>query len=525
MTLAIELARHGVRSILVERNSSTTIHPKMNYTNGRTMELFRMLGLSERIREVAVPENHSLRVLRVSSLAGHYVHEFLYPAPSERRATARRKNDGTWTLEPAIRISQAVLEPVLREAAEWNPLIDIRFGWRFVSAEDRGDGVVAQIERVADGRAEEVTCRYLAGCDGGGSAVRTQLGIELEGEFGVGRPYLVHFRSRAYDVLNQWGLFWHMQTPGGSLVAQDDTEIWTLNAMISPDLDITPEQVVRDWAGCDFDFEVILANRWSPHLTVANQYRLGNIFIAGDAAHQVVPTGGYGMNSGIGDAVDLGWKLAAVLNGWGGEALLDSYEAERRQIAFQNRAASRRHSQTRQQIASIFTTSGIDDTAPDAPAKWRKFSEKLEEIGNAENESWGIEHGYRYDASPTVAYDGAPREPVDPDRCEPSTLPGARMPDFYLANGDTLFDSLGPDFTLVVAEGAPVAALAGAVETTGVPVRVLEIAPGETPAWINERYILVRPDQHIAWRGNELDGQFASVLRLVSGSDASPVAT
>ena len=163
------------------------------------------------------------------------------------------------------------------------------------------------------------------------------LGIRLDGQARVMPRFMTHFRSTATDVLQRWGVAWHYQSAAGSLIAQNDRDIWTLQTRWPQDVapeTVNPHVLLRGFAGCDFDYEILVANAWTPHLVVAERYGLGRVFLAGDAAHQYIPTGGYGMNTGVGDACDLGWKLAAVLGGFGGPGLLASYDAERRPVAW-----------------------------------------------------------------------------------------------------------------------------------------------------------------------------------------------
>ena len=512
MTLALELASHGVRSMLVERNASTTRHPKMDLTNGRSMELFRRLGLVERLRAAGVPPDHPFDIVWATSATGRVLHRFAYPSANQRRAEVRASNDGTQTLEPPMRVSQIVIEPVLKEAIDANPRVDVRFGWAFESLEQGADGVSAVIRSSASGEAERVHCAYLAGCDGGGSTVRAALGIGLEGQLRIANAYMVHFRSRAHDVLSRFGRLWHLQTGRGTVISQDGFDIWTLQAIPLPDGDpasFDPAELLRAWAGCDFDFEILVANPWTPHQVIADRYVDGRVALAGDSAHQVIPTGGYGMNTGIGDAVDLGWKLAALLNGWGGPRLLQSYEAERRPIALQNRAAAQRHAEVRFAITALI--------AEGANEKAETLGAKVAALGNAENECWGIEHGYRYEASPVICHESSPPPPFDPQVCTPTTWPGARLPHLWLSDGSALYDHLGPDLTLLALGGADPGAFAQAAEQARVPLAVVPLAADPALKLLERRLLLVRPDHHVAWRGDQAPADCRAVIDHVRG--------
>src|ERR1700757_2659433 len=359
MTLANVLAHFGIRSMLVERNATTTRHPKMDITNSRSMELFRRFGLLDALRKVAVPEDHSFDVSWITTLAGYELHRFRYMAPSEFRKQIRIKNDGTQPLEPPMRVSQVEIEPVLKRAIDAHPEVEVRFGVAFESFEEKDDHVVAVLRDQETGAKEQVSCQYLIGCDGGSSRVRAGLGIQLEGLSRVGELYMIHFRSTERDLLQRWGVAWHYQSPLGTMIAQNDDDIWTVHVPVLPGQDaskLDPRALVEAYAGRPFPFEILVANVWTPHLLVAESYGNGRVLLAGDSAHQFIPTGGYGMNSGVGDAVDLGWKLAATLQGFGGPDLLASYEVERRPVAARNRDAFRRPMPMRPKNAEAYAS-------------------------------------------------------------------------------------------------------------------------------------------------------------------------
>lgn len=521
MTLALELAHHGVRSVLVERNQSTTRHPKMDLTNGRSMELFRRLGVADDLRAVGVPSSEPLDIVWATKATGHVLHRFAYPSPDANREIARVRNDGTHTLEPPMRVSQIVLEPVLKAKIDESPLIDVRFGWAFDRFEQDEDGVTVTIRNSESGATEQVRAGYLAGCDGGGSKVREQAGITTDGQYGVAEAFMIHFRSTAYDVLAKFGIAYHLQTGHGTIIAQNGKDIWTLQVIAPPESD--PEQLMRDFVGQDFDYEILVYNPWKPHMVLADHYRAGRVFLAGDSAHQVIPTGGYGMNTGIGDAVDLGWKLAAAINGWGGETLLDSYERERHAIGTQNRIASGQHMEVRIAITELLLGAEVegDLDAPEAAERRMAVGKQIAELGNAENEGWGVEHGYSYAGSDVICADKDDDFTFDPMRCQASTAPGNRLPSYYLADGTPLFDLLGPEFTLLAIGGVSTGNVADVAARLGVPLKIIALEPQPVLEKLGASLLLVRPDQHLAWRGNappDWEGVLAQVTGRLNAS-------
>lgn len=520
MTLALELARHGVQTILVERNPRTTRHPKMDITNGRSMELFRRLGVVDDLRAVGVPADNPFDVSWVTRLVGHELHRFHYESSREFGERIRRVNDGSQPVEPPLRVSQVVIEPVLKAAIDANPLIDVRFGTAFSRIVERDEaGVTSELVTLA-GERLTVRSAYLAGCDGGGSTVRSEVGIGVDGEFEFARAFMVHFRSEARELLQRWGKAWHYQNDFGSLIAQNDQDIWTLQAWILPGMDeaaMRPESVLENWVGQAFDYEILQANPWGAHFVVAERYVDGRVVLAGDAAHQYVPTGGYGMNSGIADAAGLGWVLAARVQGWGGEHLLAAYDVERRPVAWNCLAASKRHMGVRLAIGEVYDLVGdLDGDDSEAGQRRREAGRRIADLGNAENESWGVELGYRYDGSPVVFTDPE-AAPVDPLTYRGSTVPGGRLPNVFLADGSALHDHLGLQFTLLCRGDISPQPFVDAAGAAGIPLKVLEPRDPACDAVIDHAFVLVRPDQHISWRGDAVPADPGHILRVTAG--------
>jgi 2-polyprenyl-6-methoxyphenol hydroxylase-like FAD-dependent oxidoreductase len=522
MTLALALARLGVRSMLVERNPDTTKHPKMDITNVRSMELFRRLGLAQSLRTVAVPEAHCFDVAWVTTMAGHELHRFRYPSVIEKRAQIAHHNDGSQPLEPAMRVSQVVIEPALKRAVEAEPRVVSKFGTAFEDCAQEADGVTVVVRETLSGGTETMRCAYLVGCDGGTSRVRNCLGIQLEGQARIAQRYMVHFRSSARDMLQRWGVAWHYQSPLGTLIAQDDVDHWTLQtrAKLGDDLDrVDPNALLARFMGGPLSCEILVANPWTPHLLVAEVYRQGRVFLAGDAAHQYIPTGGYGMNTGIGDACDLGWKLAALVRGFGGPGLLSAYDAERRPVGLRNRQASGTHTDVRLAIAQAYADAGNSIYEPSSEAEGRRaaLARRIAALGNAENESYGIELGYAYPQSPIVCGETDAEISDDPVRYVPTTAPGARLPSILLADGSALFDRLGPWFTLIAFGAEPDGRLMEAAHGLGMPLEVVRIDEPGLEKIYRCPQLLVRPDQHVAWRGRNAGAEANSIIARCLG--------
>jgi 2-polyprenyl-6-methoxyphenol hydroxylase-like FAD-dependent oxidoreductase len=505
MTLAKTLASFGIECMLVEKNPSTTRHPKMDITNSRSMELFRKLGLSKLLRDVAVPETNNFDVSWITSLSGHELHRFRYPSVEQAKAIILERNDGSQPVEPGMRVSQVAIEPVLKRAIEAEPKVDVRFGVAFEDLVQHPDSVIAAVKNVETGRTERIKCQYLVGCDGGVSQVRNCVDIHYDGMARVAQLYMVHFRSDARDVLQPWGIAWHYQTSQATMIAQNDRDIWTLHTFLPPNVrldEIDPPALVHRFAGRRFAFETIVANPWNPHLLVAETYNRGRVFLAGDSAHQFIPTGGYGMNTGIGDAFDIGWKLAATLKGYAGPALLESYDRERRAVGLRNCQAAWRHMSVRLAIGKVYEDLATGDAQSEAARA--EAGARIKALGNAENESYGIEMGYCYADSPVIMPEPHVDVPRDPVTYEPTTLPGARLPNVYFADGAPLHDRLGRWFSLLAFDDASADHMATAAARRDIPLEVVRIADPTIAKIYQAKLVLVRPDQHVCWRGNAL---------------------
>jgi 2-polyprenyl-6-methoxyphenol hydroxylase-like FAD-dependent oxidoreductase len=518
MVAALTLAHQGIPCVLVDRQSGTTKHPKLDYVSSRSMELFRPLGLTGDVRSAGVGPEHPADVIWSTGLAGEPITVWKLPSVDEERRRIARRNDGTQPAEPGQRISQIDLEPVLRARCRRHPRIDLRCGWRFDSLTQDGGAVTSHLSDVVSGNRFSIRSRYLIGCDGASSQVRASAGIGLHG-FGVPQlpnAFMVHFKSRDLATLHRHGPFWHYFAGRYVIIAQDEVDTWTVhvNGMDPAEFDpppADPAAFVLDTMRVDLRIDqVLLASRWRPNFVLADRYRAGRVLLAGDAAHQMFPTGGYGMNSGIADAVDAAWKVAALIHGFGGTDLLDSYEAERRPVGMRNMRASRRHLGVHIEAGRL-----LREGAPlDRLASFI-------EAQRGENEYVGIELGYRYHDSGIVCHEDGPEPAWNPREYTPTTWPGGRPPSVLLGDeGERsvpIYDLLGPWFTLVDFAGDGRAdAFIETAAAQGLPVRHSVVAdPSVRELWERD-LVLIRPDQHVAWRGNSMVNP-AAVVRRVRG--------
>jgi 2-polyprenyl-6-methoxyphenol hydroxylase-like FAD-dependent oxidoreductase len=510
LVTALELAHHGVRCVLLDRATEPTKFPKMDITNGRSMELFRRLGFADQLRAAGVPPQHNFDVIWTRSYQQPPIAVWHQPSSDEQTTALRAARDGSLPLEADMRLPQYVFEQQVRQLCRQHPLIDLREGWTFTTLTQDINGVAATV--VKGERREVLHGRYLVGCDGAGSAVRRELGIELEGE-DLPCNIMFHFKSSDLSALHRYGRFWHIYAPGVAIIAQDEVATWTCHFAFPPgveppkDFELASNLQQRLGIAVRID-QVLLQSTWTPRFMLAKAYAKGRVLLAGDAVHQVFPTGGYGMNTGIGDAVDIGWKLAAVINGWGGSRLLDSYAAERRPVAATNLDHSRQHLAVIMQQAQMLMAGASNEAMADFVLTHR-----------GENTSDGVEFGYRYSDSPVVMHESGTAPAWWSDRYVPSTWPGARVPSLFLADGSALFDHFGKGFTLVDFADAG-AALVQVAQAKGIPMKYLPINAAAVRAAWQRQLVLVRPDQHVAWRSDTVPdaNEWTRVLNHVCGN-------
>ncbi|MFN2496471.1 MAG: FAD-dependent monooxygenase [Pseudonocardiaceae bacterium] len=512
--LALELARHGVSNVLIDRSMSASPHPKMDYLNGRSMELLRRLALAEQIRERGVAPEHPFTFIWSRHFAEPPIAIWHYASVQELRERIGSVNDGTMPAEAHQRLQGSLLEELLRERVAAHPLVDFRPGWTLQAVEQDRDGVRASLVQSTTGVQDEVWASYLAGCDGAGSVVREQLGIAVSRLGPPTRHRDVYFRS-ADPVLRRHGRAFLTIAAGGlTLVSRDEQDTWTGSVHLTDEHARAedPVELMRRNLGADFRVDEVLSIvAWQGSLGVSEGYRSGRVFLAGDSAHQFYPTGGHGANTGIADAVDLGWKLAGCLQGWGGPALLDSYQSERRPVALFNREMCANLLEVWLRFPRLVSTGASRQQIAGF------LAQETYQLDNL-----GIHFGYRYDDSPVICHEDGEVPAWEWSRIIPTTWPGGRASSVCLADGTALFDRLGTGFTLVDLSGTGAGrGVLDAAQLRGVPLRHLPIEdPAVRSVWERD-LVLVRPDQHVAWRGSVPPARWDAVLDRVTGVDGA----
>jgi 2-polyprenyl-6-methoxyphenol hydroxylase-like FAD-dependent oxidoreductase len=533
LTLAIDLGRRGVRCTLVEQKEAPQFLPKMERCNARTMEIFRRMGIAEKVRAAGLRADIPMDVFIVLSLVEPPLLHLPYPSVERARAEIRACSDGSMPLEPYQLISQYTLEPLLKSIAEGLPSVTVRYGCQLESFTQDESGVTARV-RHANGPGGAIGASYLVGCDGGGSTVRKQLGIKLRGEYNILELRQALYRCdglfERLPIGNGPGRGRHYHVADGNngfLIMQDSTKHFTLHAVVEKDAAMNA--MFERTVAIPVKYEMLTCAPWRQNLLLADHYRDGRVFLAGDAVHLVIPTGGLGMNSGVGDAIDLSWKLAATLQGWGGPALLDSYESERRQVGERNVGASRYASLGRRKWHAQYRPNIRENTPEGAATR-----ENLVRVASVEqpksNEMIGAELGYRYVDSPVVC--NMPGGPEHRFRVyEPSTWPGARLPHAWLADGTPVQDHIpfeGYTLLRLGRTNADTSGLEKALRDFGAPLAVLDM-PDDAPRQVyGHDLLLLRPDLHVVWRGNrppEDPGNVASIVTGYGESDRGPQRT
>lgn len=527
LALAADLAWRGVRSMIVEPLESVHPHPRAISIGVRTMEHFRRLDLDQKTIAAGVPRDRALDVIYATRMLGREVFRFRIPSieeldrqdPSLVRSIpeiAASPYYKTWT-------AQAPLERVLRAHVATLGPCEARYGWRLDGLVEDEEGVTARLTETASGRSETVRADYLVGCDGANSVVRAALGIELAGRGTLGRACGIYFRARDLDrrLGPRPGVMYWILAAGcaGVIYTIDGGDEFVFNRYFAANEAAETEDpagLVRRAIGADLDIEILSVQNWLPRQLVATRFGTRRCFLAGDACHLFVPTGGFGMNTGIGDAVDLAWKIEAVRKGWGGTGLLASYEAERRPVAVYNTREAADNYDRSGDIFAVPTSIEDDGPAGDAArdALAARLPPKIKHFAPI-----GVHLGYRYANSPLILSDGTPGPALEPARYTPTTCPGHRAPHAWIGKGRSTLDLFGRGFCLLrFAANVDTAGIVSAAAAVGLPLAVVDIADPDIAALYEKPLVLVRPDGHVAWRGDRLPASARAIIDTVRGA-------
>lgn len=528
LSLAGDLGWRGHRSIIVERGDGTVQQPKMDQVGIRTMEICRRWGIVGDVEASPYDRDYPQDNIYLTALNGYELGREPFPSMREEQAPPESP-------QHRERCPQNMFDPVLRRFAETQDGVRLLYRHTLESFAQSRDGVVAYV-RNADGEPLEIRASYLVGCDGGRSTVREQLGISMHGRGLLTYTTNVIFRCAGFNELHDKapGYRYMFVGPNGvwaTIVAIDGRDHWRMS--IIGDREERREyrhdelQALAFKAlGRSFQMEIVSVLPWARYERVAERFSQGRVYLAGDACHLTSPTGGLGMNTGIGDAVDLSWKLAALLEGWGGPALAESYAIERKPIANRITRFSTSNLSLMQSVRS-------DERLYEDSVAGREVRERvgaaLTEGMKREWYSMNMHLGTRYvDSTICVYSEVESREAIDADYAEgkhyrPTSRPGCRAPHAWLPDRRSTLDLFGRGYVLLClgTDAATARPLLEAASLHGIPLEAIEIDELQVKTLYERRFVLVRPDGHVAWRADTLPSNPAGVVLVAAGHHES----
>jgi 2-polyprenyl-6-methoxyphenol hydroxylase-like FAD-dependent oxidoreductase len=527
LTLAMDLATRGISVTVVEtRAAGEPPSVKCNHVSSRSMEIFRRLGLAQKLRDAGLPADYPNDCSYRTTATGIELSRIVIPCRRDRY-TATGGPDTDWpTAEPPHRINQIYMEPVLFAHAASIGGLQILNRTAFEDFSEGNDGIVATVRNLDTETALQIHADFIVGCDGARSLVRKAIDANLQGTPIIQRVQSTYIHAPALLALMDapaWMTLSLNPRRCGTVVAIDGREKWLIHNHLNRE-DETFESVDRDASirailgvGPDFEYEVLSKEDWVGRRLVADRFRKGRAFICGDAAHLWMPYAGYGMNAGIADATNLAWLLAAYLQGWAGIAILDAYEAERLPITEQvSRFAMEMAGKVLSQRRTV--PDEIEQPGPAGDAVRKQVGQAAYDLNAQQYCCAGLNFGYFYDRSPIIAYDDAEQPGFTMADFTPSSTPGCRLPFAKLADGRLVYDALGPGYTLLRYDpGVAVAPLADAMRSNGVPFNIVDIPPAQPPS--DHKLILTRTDQHVAWRGDAIPDNPAHLVGKLLGQN------
>ena len=527
LALAGDLAWRGIECMLIERSDGSISQPRMDMVGVRSMEFCRRWGIVDWVESAGYNRAYPQDCAWVTALNGYEFGREPFPAPRDEKTPPQSP-------QKRERCPQNFFDPVLLRFVRDSGRVQVAFDSELASFGDRGEGVVARIRDTSSGSVREVEADYLVGCDGGASLVRQALGIEMEGDAILTYTTNIIFRCDGLEQLHDKKpayryIFIGPEGTWATLVAINGRDQWRFSLVGDAQRRTLTEAEARSAivraVGRDFAFEILSMLPWVRRQLVAKSYGKGRTFIAGDAAHLTSPTGGFGMNTGLLDAVNLSWKLAATLQGWGGPNLLATYESEQRPVAVRN--VSEAGDNLRRMLSPRILRPEpevFDQDGATADAARRDYGARYTEMMKREWFSIGIHLGYVYEGSPIVEADGTARPPDEVQNYVQTARPGSRAPHVWLADGCSTLDAFGRGFVLLRFGAAPLAveALVAAARAAGLPLDVVDIADDDAQRIYERRLVVVRPDGTVAWRADALPADPGRLVDVVRG--AAPAA-
>ncbi|TAL79906.1 MAG: hypothetical protein EPN76_01075 [Burkholderiaceae bacterium] len=522
--LATELGMRGMSVKVFDDKAGTCTHPAANANSARTMEHFRRLGISKEVRSLGLPGDHATDVAYYTRLSQHELARLAQPS-SDNAVSKVRDYEFLWpTPELPHRCSQLYIEPALLNATKNYPSVDVKYNCSVQDLVQDGNSVTATVATTTDGSTTTCTSRYLVGCDGPRSTVRNLTGLHYSGSSGAKREFMggrmaaTYFSAPTLYSAIKGGRAWQYWTLNHEqrslVIAVDGKGNFIINIQLQGDIQPSDHDVghrIATAIGADVPFHLISSTTWTAGFAlVAEKMWQGRIFLAGDSAHLFTPTGGMGYNTGIEDAANLAWKLEAMVKGASGDGLAESYEAERKPVAARNTEFARQFADS---IGYVRLPEALEDDSASGRAARQCVGSHLNFHAHKEFVIPGLQLGTRYEGSPLVCTEASAPPPDTANLYLPVGRPGHRAPHVWLSDGSSLYDHFGCGFTLLRLGSAardPAPKLADV--SASYPVTSVAIASDEARDLYEADYILVRPDQHIAWRGNQAGPELGRAL-------------
>lgn len=518
LMLANELGRRGILTVLFDEKSSTAFNPQANATQARTMEHFRRLGFADEIRALGMPEDFPTDIAYFTRYARHELARFRLPSAKEAREKVLGMT-GSWSAaELPHRVSQKFVEKTLRKHAEALPLVSVNYGWRISQFEEVGDAVTMTASQVDGEATRTVRARYLVGGDGAKSFIRKTLGIRYQGDGGAtrdffgGKMFALYLRCpQFYDVVPfapAWMNVAFNSERRAFMAAVDGKGEFAFHTQLKEgesEEDISDAQALemfRTVVGYPVEAEILSRGTWTAgYALVAEKFQVGRVLLGGDAVHLFTPAGGLGYNTAVDDAVNLGWKLAAVIKDAASPSLIETYEMERRPVAIRNTGFARRFAES---IGNYIPREGLETETELGAELRREAGAYLEAHGRLEFNIPGITFGARYDTSPIILLEQQEQQPDLPDTYTPSAAPGGRAPHLWLDPQTSLFDRFGFEWTLLRLhpETSKGETIIEAAQAANMDLAVVDIQSDRLLELYQQPLVLIRPDQVVAWRGD-----------------------
>jgi 2-polyprenyl-6-methoxyphenol hydroxylase-like FAD-dependent oxidoreductase len=535
LALAGDLGWRGVQCCLIEKTDGSIYQPKMDMVGVRTMEFCRRWGIAGWVENSPYPRDYPQDNVWLESLIG-------FEFGREPMASKSEEPCPPQSPQKRERCPQDMFDPILRRFAGQFSAVEFRYRTELIDLEEGRTSVVATLRDLDTGREDKVVANYLVGTDGAASVVREKLGIPMRGEPVLTYTTNVIFRCRDLPSLHDKGkayrfIFIGREGTWLTIVAIDGADRWRMSIIGDKSKREIPESEIRALIvramGKPFDFEVESIMPWVRRELMAETYGTDRVFLAGDACHLMSPTGGFGMNTGIADAVDLSWKLEAVGGGWGGPELLRSYGIERKPVA--ERAVKEASGNLGRMLAA--RRKGPPEIAfqpgPEGDAARKEYGDWYTETMKREWYSTGIHLGFDYYHSSVVCPDNTPAPPDEVSNYIQTARPGHRAPHAWLKDGRSTLDLFGRGFMLLcfAPSGSVGQGFAEAARGRGFPLQIVDLSDEATIRELyGANYVLVRPDGHVAWRGNAQPESSGHVLDIARGfvparSGARPVET